>query len=292
MIRNSASTSGVRSCGGISKSNPSEAATPVDALPQELPLLTVIVPAFNEERTIDELLRQVLAAPYAKQVIVVDDASTDGTPGIVEEWEQRGRQVELIRHPVNRGKGAAIRTGLQHAIGRFTIVQDADLEYDPDDYPRLIEPLLAGKADVVYGSRYLLNAGRSTLTRSASEEVPSLALRVSVGERQPRLMRWGVLALNMAVRCLYGLWLTDEATCYKAFPTAMLRDMHLQFQRFEFCPEVTAKACRMGLRVLEVPISYHPRSFVEGKKIRWRDGWQALKALWHWRGWSADRRLR
>jgi dolichol-phosphate mannosyltransferase len=258
---------------------PNEAATEVRRLPEELPLLSVIVPAFNEERTIDDLLRRVLAAPYGKQVIVVDDGSTDGTPGIVEDWERRGREVELIRHPVNRGKGAAIRTGLEHAIGRFTIVQDADLEYDPDDYPRLIEPLLAGTCDVVYGSRYL----RSREQRAESGE-PEIAL----GSGAPcyRVMRWGVSALNMAVRCLYGLRLTDEATCYKAFPTSVLRDMQLECERFEFCPEVTAKACRMGLRILEVPISYQPRSFAEGKKIRWGDGWKALKALWRWRQWE------
>jgi len=239
----------------------------VAATPEEPPLLSVVVPVYNERRTIDELLHRVLAAPYEKQVIVVDDGSTDGTVEMLEKWEEHPR-VELLQHSKNGGKGAAIRTGLAHAEGRFTIIQDADLEYDPQDYPRVIEPLLSGEAEVVYGSRYLRKAGEA---------------------RQPwRLLRLGVSVLNAVVRLLYGARLTDEATCYKAFPTAVLRSMDLQCERFEFCPEVTAKACRMGLAITEVPIRYEGRTIQAGKKIRWTDGAAALGALWKWRHWRAS----
>lgn len=234
-------------------------------LPEETPLLTVIIPVYNEVQTIDALLRRVLAAPYEKQVIVVDDSSTDDTVGILEKWEEHPR-VEFLQHSENRGKGAAIRTGLAYAEGRFTIIQDADLEYDPQDYPRVIEPFLSGEAQVVYGSRYLRKAGEP---------------------RQPwRLLRFGVSVLNVCVRLLYGARLTDEATCYKAFPTELLQSMDLQCERFEFCPEVTAKTCRLGLTIQEVPIRYHARSVQQGKKIRWHDGLDALATLWKWRKWQ------
>lgn len=234
---------------------------------REATLLTVIVPVYNEARTIDELLRRVLAAPYAKQVVVVNDGSTDGTAGALETW--RGHpQVELLQHAGNRGKGAAIRTALEHARGQFTIIQDGDLEYDPEDYPRLIEPLLAGESQVVYGSRYLGGGGGTRPCWS--------------------LFRCGVWLLNRCVRLLYGARLSDEATCYKAFPTALLRAMDLKCERFEFCPEVTAKACRLGLRIHEVAIRYEARTIEGGKKIRFRDGLAALAALWRWRRWSPE----
>jgi dolichol-phosphate mannosyltransferase len=234
----------------------------------EAPLLTVLVPVYNEVGTIDELLCRVLAAPYEKQVIVVDDGSTDGTVELLEKWEGHA-QVELLQHSKNRGKGTAIRTGLEHAEGRFTIIQDGDLEYDPQDFPRLIEPLLSGEAQVVYGSRYLRREGGP--------------------RRRWRLLRFGVSCLNVCVRLLYGARLTDEATCYKAFPTALLRAMELECERFEFCPEVTAKACRLGLTINEVPISYDARSVQAGKKIRFGDGLAALATLGKWRNWRYNR---
>lgn len=235
------------------------------AAPDEGPLLTVIVPVYNENRTIDELLCRVVAAPYDKQVILVDDGSTDSTVQVLEKWEGHP-QVTLLQHSKNRGKGAAILTGLEHAEGRFTIIQDGDLEYDPRDYARLIEPLLSGEAEAVYGSRRL---GRERCWRDW---------------RNPFFH--GVSLLNAWTRILYGLRLTDEATCYKAFPTEVLRAMELQCEGFEFCPEVTAKACRMGLDILEVPIRYEARTIQAGKKIRWTDGLTALATLWRWRHWS------
>jgi len=234
------------------------------ALRPEAPLLTVIVPVYNEAGTVDEILRRVLAAPYSKEIIVVDDGSTDGTAHALEAWTGHS-QITVLKHPKNRGKGAAVRTALEHARGRFTIIQDADLEYDPQDYRRVVEPLLSGQAEVVYGSRYL---------------------QATSGKRPGRsLFRLGVSVLNLGVRLLYGLRLTDEATCYKVFPTEALRRMDLQSERFEFCPEVTAKLCRMGLKVREVPIQYNARSVRDGKKIRWVDGVHALSALWKWRSW-------
>jgi hypothetical protein len=236
-----------------------------DFLRKTGPLLTVIVPVYNEQVTIKKLLQTVLDAPYDKQVIVVDDCSTDATARILATFHDEPG-VDVLRHAVNRGKGAAIRTGLERSRGLYTIVQDADLEYNPCDYPRLLEPLLSGAADVVFGSRYL-----------RSPEIP----------RPPRrMLDAGVALLNLSLRLLYGVRLTDEATCYKVFPTAILRAMNLRCDRFEFCPEVTAKACRMGLQILEVPIHYAPRTVHEGKKLRWSDGVAALRTLWRWRRYS------
>lgn len=230
------------------------------------PLLTVIIPVFNEVKTISEVVQRVLAAPYRKQVIIVDDGSNDGTERLIKGWVGHP-EMELLAHFENRGRGAAIRTALNFARGRFTILQDADLEYDPREFPRLIEPLLSGESQVVYGARDLSQDSFQSLQRHA--------------------FGVGVNVLNVFIRLLYGVKLSDEATCYKVFPTAALKAMDLQCERFEFCPEVTAKAIRLGLTILEVPIRYRPRSVRDGKKIRWRDGWYALKTLWLYRQWTA-----
>ena len=256
-------------------------------------LLSVIVPVYNEVRTIFELLARVCAAPYAKQVIVVDDGSNDGTAEALLRWRDQP-EVELLRHAGNRGKSAAIRTALRQARGRFTIIQDADLEYDPADYPLLIEPLVAGTAEVVYGSRYM-SAG-TALAGTQPEDRLKAGLRtenrLKAGLRPPRwgVCRCGVGALNLVVRILYGARLTDEATCYKAFPTDVLRRMDLVCEGFEFCPEATAKALRMGLHILEVPIHYDARTVRAGKKLRWTDGLAAIAALWKWRKWRPVQR--
>jgi glycosyltransferase involved in cell wall biosynthesis len=221
----------------------------------------VIVPVYNEEGTIGPVLRRVLEGPYPdKEVIVVDDGSTDATPQVLAEWSGRPGLV-VLRHAHNLGKGSAVRTGLRQARGLVTLIQDADLEYDPADYPRLVEPLLAGSEAVVYGSRYL----------SPSSGVPWTRYRLAVS------------GLNLMVWLLFGQRLTDEATCYKAMPTELFRRLQLEARRFELCPEVTAKVCRLGLRIAEVPVAYHPRGVVEGKKIGWRDALEAAWALLRWR---------
>lgn len=225
------------------------------------PFLTVIVPVYNEKPTIDRVLKLLLESPYPdKQIIVVDDGSDDGTAAILERWSGHDN-ILVLRHAGNRGKGAAVRRALDQARGAITIIQDADLEYDPSDWPRLIEPIRRGEAAVVYGSRYLR---------------PSQPLPWSK-------FRFAVSLLNLLVRLLYGRRLSDEATCYKAMPTAQFRALDLQSQRFELCAEITAKVCRLGLPILEVPISYQPRAATEGKKIGWRDAWSNFWTLLQWR---------
>lgn len=224
------------------------------------PVLSVIVPVYNEATSVDELLRRVAAVPLDLEVIVVDDGSTDGTSVVVGRWAANPRVV-LLAHDSNRGKGAAVRTGLQQVRGDYTLVQDADLEYDPRDYGALIEPILSGAADAVYGSRFLQPGNRSA----------GLAQRLCVS------------LLNCLVLVFYGRRITDEATCYKAIRTELLRRMDLQCRRFEFCPEVTAKLCRLRVPIYEVPIRYHARSVAEGKKIGWRDALRAFWTLAWWR---------
>lgn len=221
------------------------------------PLLTVVVPVFNEERTVQTLLQRLADGPYPdKQVVVVDDGSTDATPLLLRAWAGRPGLL-LLKHACNRGKGAAVRTGLAHARGQITIIQDADLEYDPTDFPLLVEIIRRGDSDVVYGSRYLGTTRPQPWTR----------------------FRLGVCCLNLLVRLLYGQRLTDEATCYKAFRTSLLRKLALRATGFELCPEITAKVCRLGHHIVEVPINYHPRTAAEGKKIGWRDAWTAAWTL-------------
>ena len=227
------------------------------------PRLSVVVPVYNEERTVSELLRRVADGPYPfpeKEVVVVDDGSTDRTSEVLRAWADRPG-FTLLRHPVNRGKGAAVRTGYGVARGDVVLVQDADLEYDPADYPRLVEPILDGKAQVVYGSRYL----------NPATPLPWSKFRLAV------------CLLNATVRVLYGQRLTDEATCYKAIHRDLLPHLNLQAERFELCPEITAKVCRLGIPILEVPISYVPRGGSEGKKIGWRDAFAAFSTLVRWR---------
>ncbi len=241
-----------------------------------------------------------------QQIVVVDGGSTDGSVAILERWRDEGG-IELLRPAGIKGKGGALKAGLVAARGRFTIIQDADLEYDPQDYARLLEPLLRSEADVVYGSRYLRDgqwardAGQGTETGRAScdesrepdqSRRPGNYLTATKGtaiRRERRVLDLGVRMLNVAVRVLYGGRITDEATCYKLFPTDVLRAMQLDCEKFEFCPEVTAKAYRMKLRLIELPIHYAPRSAAAGKKLRLTDGIQAFTTLWHYRRWRAER---
>lgn len=216
--------------------------------------LSVIIPVYNEEATIEKVIRRVKQAnpKLDIEILVVDDGSTDQTAEKVRAMVQPG--LILLEQGVNRGKGAAIRTALERATGDVTVIQDADLEYDPYDYPLLLKPMESG-ASIVYGSR-LLNKKNARAGWS-----------YYLGGR----------LLSFVANQLYGLSITDEPTCYKVFTTSILREMKLECEGFEFCPEVTAKAALMGHQIVEVPISYYPRTEKEGKKIRWRDG---LVALW------------
>lgn len=227
--------------------------------------LTVVVPVYNEAHTIEQVLSMLDDVELSMNVIVVDDGSSDGTAEILERLRRR-MDFELVSHSRNRGKGAALKTGIDLARSELLVVQDGDLEYDPEDYKCLIVPVLSGDADVVFGSRRL--GGK---TRWARLLTP---------------FYHGVTVLNLLVRILYGQKLTDEATCYKVFKVDDLRRMELECERFEFCPEVTAKACRMGLRIKEVPISYHPRKVSDGKKIGFRDAVEAASTLWKYRKWN------
>ncbi len=220
--------------------------------------LSVIIPAFNEEDTIDDIIERVKSVDLggaSLEIIVVDDASTDGTRDKLLRYADDPDLV-ILRHDTNRGKGSAIRTGIEKVSGDLVIIQDADLEYDPADYPRLAEPILDGRADVVYGSRF----------RGSVE-----------GMAFPNLVANKILAFVATI--LFGKRITDEATCYKMFRSDVLRSFDLECKRFEFCPEVTAKTLKRGFRLVEIPISYSGRSVASGKKIRARDGLEAVWAL-------------
>jgi glycosyltransferase involved in cell wall biosynthesis len=220
--------------------------------------LSVVVPVFNEALTISMLLQSVLSRREVAQVVVVDDGSTDGTRGLLAELAKAHDRVLVLAHSENRGKGAALRTALSHASAPIVIIQDADLEYDPAEYPVMIGPILKGKADAVYGSRFI-----------GSQEHRVLYFWHSIGNRFLTLLSNAFTNLN----------LTDMETCFKAFRREMVQELDLREERFGFEPEVTAKLARRGARIYEVAISYHGRTYAEGKKIRWTDGVAALGCI-------------
>jgi glycosyltransferase involved in cell wall biosynthesis len=216
--------------------------------------LSIIIPVFNEQATIKEIIDLVLKVPYQKQIIVVDDGSEDGTQDIIRKIEHPG--VKKIFHEKNFGKGKAIQSGISAATGEIILIQDADLEYDPSDYSILLKPILMGKADVVFGSRFAGHGAHRVLY-----------FWHYVGNKFITLMSNIFTDLN----------LTDMETCYKAFTHEALEGITLKEKRFGFEPEITAKVAKKNLRIYEVPISYYGRTYAEGKKINWRDG---LWALW------------
>ena len=220
--------------------------------------LSVIIPVYNEAPSIELVIERVRATGLPSEIIVVDDGLTDDTFARLSKLRW-GRGLRLIRHKGNRGKGAAIRTGLDYATGEFVIIQDADTEYDPADYPAMLKPLTTGESNVVYG------------------------VRQSDTPRRGPLLFFGVKLLTLLTNLLYGCRIHDEATGYKAFRLSLLRRIELECERFEFCPEVTAKICRVGEHIAEVPISYRPRTIKAGKKLRWTDGVSALLTLVRYR---------
>ncbi len=220
--------------------------------------LSVVMPVYNEQATLRAVIERVLALPLAIELICVDDGSRDGSAEILKELASLHPQLRWIEQPQNMGKGAALRRGIAEATGDFVVVQDADLEYDPEDYPRLLAPLLAGKADVVYGSRFM-----------GGEPHRVLYFWHSVGNR----------LLTLLSNCLTNINLTDMETCYKMFRREAIQSIPIEEDRFGFEPEITVKIARRRLRIYEVGIGYWGRTYEEGKKIGWKDGFRALYCL-------------
>jgi len=221
--------------------------------------LSVIIPAFNEKGTIKQIIEKVTRSKLVKQIVIVDDGSTDGTTEILKKMPQ-GKKHEIIFHARNQGKGAAVKTGLERVTEDYVIIQDADLEYDPADYEHLTKPILEDKAEVVYGSRF-------------------------TGEHR-NMFFWHMLAnklLTFLTNLLYDTTLSDMETCYKLIPTRILKKINIKSKSFNFEPEVTAKILKQRVRIYEVPISYAGREYEEGKKICWHDGISAMFTLLRYR---------
>ncbi|HTM51632.1 MAG TPA: glycosyltransferase family 2 protein, partial [Bryobacteraceae bacterium] len=217
--------------------------------------LSILMPVYNERTVVERCISLVLAAPIPedmeRELIIVDDCSTDGTYSILQRMASEHAAIRLYQHPVNQGKGAAVRTAISHATGDFSLIQDADLEYDSSEYPILLKPLLDGRADAVFGSRYM------------------------AGEQKRVLFFWHSVinkTLTLISNMFCNLNLTDMETCYKVFRREVLEGMILRSDRFGFEPEIVMKSAKRKLRIYEVPISYHGRTYEEGKKIGWKDG--------------------
>jgi glycosyltransferase involved in cell wall biosynthesis len=225
--------------------------------------LSIIIPVFNEKDTILTVLDAVEATPVPKEIVVVDDGSSDGTRDVLSGLQRP--DVKVIMHEKNMGKGAALQTGFSHASGEIILIQDADLEYDPDEYPVLLKPILDGKADVVYGSRFAGHGAHRVLY-----------FWHYVGNR----------FLTLLSNLFTNINLTDMETCYKVFTQEALKGVHIQENRFGFEPEITAKMARKKLRIYEVPISYYGRTYAEGKKIDWRDGFRAIWCILKYNVWG------
>jgi glycosyltransferase involved in cell wall biosynthesis len=215
------------------------------------------MPVFNEARTIEEIIARVQSAPFEKEIVIIDDYSTDGTIDLLRKIATQFENIKVLYHDRNRGKGAALRTGFAQVSGDIVIIQDADLEYDPREYPQILEPILDGRADVVYGSRFL-------------------------GGPHRVMFFWhyvGNQLLTLLSNMMSNLNLTDMETCYKAFRKEVLKDLTLKSDRFGFEPEFTIKVAKRKFRIYEVPISYSGRTYEEGKKINWKDGVAAIIAI-------------
>ncbi|NNJ13435.1 glycosyltransferase family 2 protein [Chloroflexales bacterium ZM16-3] len=224
------------------------------------PVLSVIMPCYNEESTLPGILAKVWAVNIDKEIIAVDDHSSDNTLAILQAEAARNPHLKVISHPKNRGKGAAVRSGLAHACGMITIIQDADLEYDPNDYYELVQPIIDGRVDVVFGSRF---AGRHT----------GMYFWNAIGNK----------ALTFLTNFLFNSWISDMETCYKVMRTDIIRSLNLESSDFRLEPEITAKVLRQGHRIYEVPVGYIGRTYEEGKKMKPSQGIYAIIALLKYR---------
>ena len=234
--------------------------------PMAKKMLSIIMPVYNEAATLADVVPKVLTAPcqLETELVLVDDCSTDGSLKIAQGLANKHPQMRVFAHEVNQGKGAAIRTAISQIRGDYAIIQDADLEYDPNEYGILLDPLLTGKADIVYGSRFLKNYDPSKFNPQRGKSLRSSLL--------------GNWVVTRFCNLLTGLHLTDMETCYKLIPADVLRKLRLRSGRFGIEPEITIRLAKLGLKIHEVPISYYPRAWHEGKKINYKDG---LASLWH-----------
>lgn len=221
-------------------------------------IVTIVMPVFNEATTVGQVISVVLAQPCVAELICVNDCSTDGSGAELDQLATTDPRIKVCHHEVNQGKGSALRTGIARASGKIVLIQDADLEYNPEEYPRLIKPILKGRADVVFGSRFI-----------GSEEHRVLYFWHSVGNK----------FLTLLSNMFTNLNLTDMETCYKAFRREVIQSITIEEDRFGFEPEITAKVARLGVRIYEVAISYHGRTYAEGKKIGWKDGISAIRCI-------------
>lgn len=218
--------------------------------------LSIIMPIYNEKKTLEKIVEKIQKVSIEKEIIMVDDGSTDGTREILKNYENV-QNIKIIYHTKNMGKGATIRTAIKYITGDIVIIQDADLEYDPNDYLKLVTPIQNKEVKIIYGSRALNRENKHSYNRYLL----------------------GGKLVTFVTNILFSQRLTDEPTCYKVFDTILLKSILLKCNRFEFCPEVTAKIARKGIKIKEIPISYYPRNFQEGKKIKWYDGVEAIWTL-------------
>ncbi|NQT96043.1 MAG: glycosyltransferase family 2 protein [Candidatus Omnitrophica bacterium] len=236
--------------------------------------LSVLIPVYNEAKTLSDVIKSVSSVDIDKEIIIVDDGSTDGSKDLLDTRYKGAPGIKILFHEANMGKGAAIKTALKHATGDIIIIQDADLEYNTNDYLKLVKPIEDKRASVVYGSRFVYVHRWLWMWHWFQNRF--LGKHYEIRYLSHFL---AILSFNFLIRILYNANITDEATCYKVFRADIIKSINLKATGFEFCPEITAKVLKLGHKIYEVPIRYHPRTLEEGKKIRWTDGVYALWVL-------------